>query len=152
MHALDPKLQVAHDNEQSMYSFQATQIFALNNQVCDQQALLETLHNCLSDVEHERHAAEHQADRAELMLMRLVKPGSSRSLKHQCRQISSIEMAEVPLFGLDLPSLTMLETVRGRPFDTRFLSAQTRTPRATSQTFATHVNDRTTAKPSGGGS
>jgi hypothetical protein len=48
--------------------------------------------------------------------------------------------------------IAMRAFVRGRPFDIRFLSAQVRTPHVTSPTFATHVNDRTTAKLSAGGS
>jgi hypothetical protein len=77
--ALDPNMQEARHSERSMYTFQTAQIFALNNQLRDTQAMLETLRDRLSSSERERNAAERRADRAELVS--LVRQGPQQHIR-----------------------------------------------------------------------
>jgi len=88
--ALDPDLQRTRNDERGAFTFQATQIFALNSQLRDTQAMLEGLRTRLAEAERERNDAERRADRAELFSLvdkeRAERYRRYKPLNRRCRR------------------------------------------------------------------
>ena len=66
--ALDPEVQLAHDEECANRSFQNTQTFTLSASLCDTHARIESLRSELTDARDELHKAERMRDRLDMEL------------------------------------------------------------------------------------
>lgn len=69
--SLDPSTQMSQSEDCATCTSQTTQLLTLSNQLCDAQATIKGLHNHVQEADHEWHASERCADRAEFMSMLL---------------------------------------------------------------------------------